>query len=231
MRTVVTVATGPYIKGQQRLLAEVVRQDYNYKHWSGSLPGGSPAHKDVPYAFKAFAMKAAAAEQDGENTTLLWCDSCMIPIRSMEPIWEQIESDGYFVMNNGFSNYEWTADSAYKDLFPRLTYDCACRLNREISHVVGGLVGLDLTKDVGQKFLAEWYRLASETKAFCGPWINANAACGPPDVRGHRHDQTALSVIAWSLDCKLTDPPIMSYGRPDDPQDKRTIILADGSYV
>ena len=54
---------------------------------------------------------------------------------------------------------------------------------------------------------------------------------------GHRHDQTAASVIAWRLRMKLTDPPIpFAYARTRDDgtvhiedQDERTILMADGS--
>jgi len=50
-------------------------------------------------------------------------------------------------------------------------------------------------------------------------------------VRGHRHDQTAASVIAWRLGFELTNPPnIFAYGRAGEAHDERTILLADGSY-
>ena len=93
----------------------------------------------------------------------------------------------------------------------------------------------------GQDFLAEYFRLAKETKAFCGPGINGKLwkeanprcyPCGPADVRGHRHDQTAASVIAWRLGMKLTNPPdVFAYGKAGDSNhDPRTILLADGDY-
>jgi hypothetical protein len=250
MRAIVSVATGPFVRGLDRLTEWCAAHDTEYVTWRGRLPNGAPSHADVPYAFKPFAMNAAAVEA----TTLLWCDSCMIPIKPLDPVWEQIERDGYLVFNNGYSNYEWTADSAYPDLFADVyrdlpahfdKLDATRNMNRNIKHVVGGLIGLDLTQQIGKDFLAEWYRLA-KTRAFCGPWINSNyphtvsprprsgwAPCGPPDVRGHRHDQSALSVIAWRLGCKLTEAPnLFSYAQLNVlPPDPRTVILADGGYL
>ncbi len=152
---------------------------------------------------------------------------------------------------NGYSNYEWTADSAYSDLFPDTgtmiakTLDDLRKVNRRIPHVVATTFGLNVRHPKGKAFLNEYYRLASETRAFCGPWTNSNAhpdtdvggpprvaPCGPSDVRGHRHDQTAASVIAMGLGFQLTDPPdIFAYGRADEQHDPRTILIADGSYV
>jgi hypothetical protein len=249
-RAVVCVATTPYYqRGQARLAgfgqhigaAELVMLKQE--------PPGSPVHSEVPYAFKAFALQQAA---DAGADLLLWCDASILPVRSLEPLWKRIQHDGYWFSQAGWSNYEWTADSAYQDLFPVLEnepIETARSFNRQIPHVVATAFGLNLGHPKGRAFLEEYYRLASKSRAFCGPWSNADhpdhfgaqwrwqpntrcAPCGPPDVRGHRHDQTAASVIAWRLSFQLTSPPdIFAYGRADEPHDERTLLLADGSYT
>jgi len=245
-RAVVCVATTErYQRGMDRLFhSEFIRNTainlYN------EVPIGCPPHDLKPYAFKAYAMKYAA---DAGADLVLWADACILPIRSMEPLWEKIERDGYWICRNGFTNYQWTADSAYPDLFdwpvggePNPSLDDMRHINKTIPHVVATSFGLNLRSDIGRKFIDEYYRLASETRAFCGPWANSARkdwnlgqpddrslvdACGPPDVLGHRHDQSAASVIAWRLGMQLTDPPeIFAY----PPGDERTILLADGSY-
>ena len=51
---------------------------------------------------------------------------------------------------------------------------------------------------------------------------------GPLDVLGHRHDQTALSVIAWRLGCVLDAPPdTFAYKGGEN---EKTILIADGAY-
>jgi hypothetical protein len=244
---VVNVATTDHFRVGQKRLAyrlEMMGEPFEYWTWEAS---GWPLHSDIPYGFKAHALKAVA---DKGIDLLLWADSCILPIRSLEPLWERIEKDGYWFARNGFSNYEWTADSAYPDLF----HDVSCEaahfwidgmraINRTIPHVVATAFGLNVKHPLGKAFLNEYFRLASETRAFCGPWINTNhasahprrserwryGACGPPDVKGHRHDQSAASVIAWRLGMKLTDVPlIFSYKGGET---ENTILVADGDFA
>lgn len=240
-RLIVNYADGRYLRGQERLKREAERLGEKVLSWR-SLPFGWQKHEDKPYAFKAYAMHCASQAAD----QIIWCDASIVPIRSLEPIWERIARDGYWFSHNGFDNYTWTADSAYKDLF-WCEMEYARKINRKIPHVVATAFGLDTRHDLGRKFLERYFWLASETKAFCGPWFNlaytgpvlawrharepngtrTNTVCGPPDVAGHRHDQTAASVLAWKLGFKLTNPPeIFSY----PPGDERTILLADGDF-
>jgi len=262
MRAIISVATGSYVRGLDRLTEWCALNGVDYVTFRDRLPEGSPTHQDVPYAFKAHALAAASTACD----TLLWCDSSVVPIRSLDPLWERIERDGYWIANNGWTNYEWTADSAYPDLFPELfrrqrygpigppssweekraSDEWQIRdENKRIPHVVATTFGISLAHPTGRAIFEEYYRLASKTKAFCGPWTNdnyriepcdhaewkgeRNAPCGPSDVRGHRHDQTALSVIAWRLGCQLTScPDIFAYHDPKKEPDERTILLAKG---
>jgi hypothetical protein len=231
--------------------------------WRSRLPKDCPSHQLVPYAMKAYALHEAA--QKGHDL-LLWADASILPIRSLEPLWERIERDGYWFSSNGYSNYTWTADSQYCDLFEPefarlygLDSTSVRQLpvssrpqqhiretNQEIPHVVATAFGLNLAHHKGREFLAEYYRLASQTRAFCGPWMNSMntdysdqkvdgvrcAPCGPPDVKGSRHDQTCASVLAWRLGFELTNPPdIITYGRMGEVFDTKTILVADGSYV
>lgn len=235
-RCVVSFADTPrYQRGMERLRDSLLKQDpdlvtmmYRQREtfW--------PSHQEKPYAFKAYALQSAG--HLGFDT-LIWADSCILPIRSLEPLWQKIETEGYWIARNGWTNYQWTADSAYPDLFgPDKVHgrdmDRLRQINKEIPHVVATSFGISLQHARGREFLAEYFRLASETNAFCGPWKNTpETPCGPPDVLGHRHDQTAASVIAWRLGMQLTDcPEIFAYGRADQEHDPRTIILADGSF-
>ena len=250
-RCVVNVATGSlYVRGQARLIEALALQGVDYVHFRDRLPEGSPTHFDIPYAFKAFALKEAAETFD----TLLWCDACIVPgPRPLDELWEKIERDGVWIAKNGYSNYEWTADGAYPALFS-LASDAdnyeeglaiARERNRKVQHVVATAFGISPAHPKGRELLDEYFRLASETKAFCGPWQNRNwngsparpadpwrgeriATCGPPDVRGHRHDQTALSVIAWRIGVELNECPEWFSYRGGETE--RTCLVADGAY-
>lgn len=243
---VVNVATTGYYQKGQRRLVDAFAQLPNRPALMAypTLSAGWPSHQQRPYAFKAYALKHAA---DLGYTKLLWADACILPIAPLEPIWARAAEAGVWICRNGWTNYEWTADSAYPDLFldnPRpFDLEYAREQNRAIPHVVATTFALDLDHPKGKAFLAEYYWLASGTEAFCGPWTNAQpvndsmpttdptgriARCGPADVRGHRHDQTAASVIAWRLGIPLVDPPAMFAYKGGETKD--TILVADGAY-
>ena len=234
-RCVVSVATGdryrPFLK---RLSDEFAKIDpgTEQRFW-GVMPEGCPSHQEVPYAFKAFALAQSVIHAE----LLLWADVAVVPIRSLEPLWEKIERDGAYIPLNGWFNAEWCADSAYADLFPGVPIEEAREMNR-IPHAVATTFGINTRSEVGAKLLSEYYRLAN-TKAFCGPWSNTNrpnntfkydpsmmGPCGPPEVYGHRHDQSALSVIAHSLGIKLTPCP---WGFSYPPGTEETMLLAVGA--
>lgn len=239
-RAICCVATTPrYQKGMKRLANAVIEEVFAkrdiWRAWNVE-PEGCPTHAQIPYAFKAYALKDVAHDAD----LLLWADASILPIRSLEPLWERIERDGYWFANNGWRNDQWTADSAYPDLFPDDTYDVARAVNSHIPHVVATSFGLNVKSEIGREFLNEYYRLASTTKAFCGPWWNSNgeredyrkfagaAPCGPPSCLGHRHDQCAASVIAWRLGMKLTESPSIFTYRGQETDD--TILVAEGAF-
>lgn len=216
-RCIVSVAAGlnlagePYAKGLARLIASPLLYS-TLMTWRDALPHGSPSHQDVPYAFKAYALKTAA---DQGFDTLLWCDACIVPgARSFNDLWEKIETQGYWFSRNGYWNSEWTAESAYADL--GVTHE----ENAAIPHVVATAFGLSLKHSAGREFLDEYFRLA-QTKAFCGPWS------GGIGVQ-HRHDQTAAGVLAWRLKMQLTDPPEWFAYRKGETE--KTVLVADGNY-
>lgn len=218
-RVAVNVSTGTTYRALQGRLNQKLQEYGNceIKLWSDPLPKSWTPHKEVPYAFKKHAIYASM----GDSNLILWLDSAILPLRSLEPLWKQIEDVGYFVPANGnMMNYEWTAESAYNDLFPTVSREAAIGLNRSIPHCSSAAFGFNLDTWIGREALDEFAHFANG-RAFCGPWANSNgpdkdryqedylkklyttAPCGPPDVRGHRHDQTALSVIAWRLSMKL----------------------------
>ena len=231
-RCVVNVGTGRYITGTMRLQAQVrANGACAMQSWTENTPERWPSHQRKPYAFKAYALKETAGFAD----TLLWCDSSMVlGSRPLADLFEKIETDGYWIARNGWTNYEWTADSAYPHLFPGVDLEDAREMNRKIPHVVATAFGLSMKHSVGRVFLAEYFRLASQTSAFCGPWTNGpayhdnarQAPCGPPDVHGHRHDQTAASVLAHRLGMKLSDCPewFSYFGGETD----KTCLIAKG---
>lgn len=216
---VVNVATGDhYIKGQKRLLDALGDQAAAIT-WTNEMPPGSPAHHEIPYAFKAYALQYAAVSG---QSLLLWADASILPVAPLGPLFDRIAEEGYWISNNGWNNAEWTADFAYRDL------GVTPEENALIPHVASTAFGINTLHPTGWKILTEFARLA-RTRAFCGPWRNTpTTPCGGAGVLGHRHDQSALSLIAWRMKCRLTQPPdVFAYLGGET---KDTVLLAHGAY-
>lgn len=215
-RLVLNVATGVYVAGQRRLKRALVDPLLS---WADEMPPGSLTHKRIPYAFKAWAIEAARMK--GADL-ILWADACILPIRSMEPLWALIERQGYWFSRNGFWNGQWCSDAALSLL--GITREESFRQE----HVVATTFGLNLRSEIGTRFASEYLRLA-QNGSFRGPWMNnGGEASADPRVTGHRHDQTAASVIAHRLGMGLTNPPEWFAYRGGEVES--TVLVADGAY-
>lgn len=221
---ITSVANGYFVDGLNRLDKAIWETNQGMKRvwWRDKWPPGSPSHRECNYAFKGYALEHAV--NSGDVRFLIWADSSIVPLRRLDPILEIAAEQGAWVSNNGFTNYQWTQDSAYKTLFPHLDLEPAREMNKTIKHVVAGFFVLDLHHQTGAWMYSEFVRLA-KSGCFHGPHSN-DGSIGPPDVLGHRHCQSALSVIAWRARIKLTDPPnCFCY---DGAQTEATVAVARG---
>ena len=55
------------------------------------------------------------------------------------------------------------------------------------------------------EMLLEWSALSVDGTTFEGPWINDGSCSADPRCLGHRHDQTAISLLAHKYGFKLFD--------------------------
>jgi hypothetical protein len=220
-KMVVNVATGHYVVGQRRLLNALKQfsPDAETLTWADQLPAGSPTHQELNYAFKGWAMVAAA--ESGADL-LLWCDASILPIADLAPLWDLIERQGTWFSDNGWTNGQWCSDAALP-LFAMTREEAFGQ-----RHVMTTAFGLNLRSQTGKLVLSQFFQFACNG-SFHGPWKNdAGQASTDPRVLGHRHDQTAASVIAHRLGIPLSQPPaIIAYKGGETAE---TILLADGCY-
>lgn len=179
--------------------------------WVNSFPPQSPSHDISPYAFKVYAIKEVVRRG---AKAVLWADSSVHAVQNLEPLWRRIETEGYWLPDNRSNPEqdrtcgEWTCDSALEPL----------GITREeafgIPQITATVFGLDFRHNIAVQFLHEWERL-EKAGAFKGPWVNTDGEASiDPRVLGHRHDQTAASVVAHRLGMKLTKQP-MFLGNPE----------------
>jgi len=201
-RMVVSVGVGPRCAGGfQRLAERLYELGEPLMAWQNAWPPGSPTHEENPYAFKIYALEHANLAGFLARP-LLWLDSTVIVLKPLGPLWDLIERQGYWISrNHGMVTGPFCCDAALPIL--GISREEAF----EIPHVVATCFGLDMRRSIAQEFLARWKALA-EAGAFKGPHRNdSGEASADPRVLGHRHDQTAASVVAWRLGMQLTDPP------------------------
>ena len=183
-------------------------------HWT-DYPEGCPTHEEVPYAFKPFALKFI--EREFKHDLLLWLDSAVYAQHNLTPLFDQIRSDGYLFVRNGWSSGHWCTDKQLEAF--NLTREQAF----EIPHPMACIIGLDITSKVGKKVLDRYY---DYHPLFVGDWKNDKKQVSKDSrVLGSRHDQSVLGLIIHDLGLRYTDPSgVISY----DITDKSSILLSQG---
>lgn len=201
-----TVAIGGwYPRGAARMIEEFSRVSSGYEIQAhvNVLPAGAPAgviengYDYTGYCAKPFAAKAAW--DSGADIAILM-DAAFYPIRRINPLVEHIARVGYFLCRNGYKVGEWASDRALERM--GLTRDEAFRMEEVSSYCVG----FNFNRPESGALLDKWCDLAADRLTFPGPHTNIGHsgrnhgfASADNRVRGHRHDQTALSVTAHRL--------------------------------
>jgi len=156
--------------------------------WRGEYPPQSPTHHAVHYAFKLFALEYALKLG---HRTLLWVDSRVYATAPVEPLFDQLERDGYFLVHGADMLGNWTSD------------DCLAHwsMNRDEAMGVwllsGTYIGFDLGNSLGREIFREW-QWHYEQGRFMG------ARSKDPRCLGHRNDEVPLSFMAHKMGLKPT---------------------------
>ena len=198
---VVSVAIGSwYPRGQVRLAKSLTEQGYNgdLLFWNGEYPPGSPTHREAPYAFKICALEHARAR--GYDVAL-WADCSIWFVKPPTPLFDTIGERGYWFMTQGWNVGQWCSDDALPKL--KITREAAFKMPM----VAATFFGLDFRSEDSIKVL-EWQRSRCDDGTFVGSWTNELQQVSMcPGVLGHRHDQTALSVIIHKRGLVMDYPP------------------------
>ena len=165
MRCVISLATvgHPYVQGLRRL-----EHSLSVTHFSGELvcwrpgefPSGAPAHRQVPFAFKPYCF--AEARRQGFDS-VLWLDSSCVALRSLDPVFRQIEREGHVIFRNGSHSVgAWSSDRALDEL------ELSRAQAMKIPEVNAAAIGLGLRHAAALEFLDRWIDAAQGEVAFRG---------------------------------------------------------------
>jgi hypothetical protein len=208
-----------YSSGLARIRDGLSKTGYRggFLAWDQQYPEGSPRGEEAFCAFKPFCF--VAAQTQGYRLAL-WLDAGIRIKRALDPLFESIQRRGYLFFPEQHSVGEYCKDDALRTL----------GITREESFAIpscwGAAIGLDLESPKAVDFLRQWKELATDGVTFSGPkWSGVHGwprkASPDPRVKGHRHDQTAASVIAYRLG--------MSEWEPRDLFDRS--LVADPGFV
>lgn len=208
-------------RGLDRLEASLLRTKFDGRvmTWRDQWPAGSQDHETVQYGFKAFALRAAL---DAKAECALWVDASLWAIKSIDPLFEHIEREGYLLFLNGWSIGQFCKDAA----LPRL------KMTREeamkIPLPVGGCFGVNFKHPLGLAFYHDFMHYARDGVTFPGPWTNENGECSADKrVLGHRHDQVAMAEIIHRRKLSMVHPPKWFAYWSADPNPE-TLLVARG---
>jgi|SRR6185369_3847931 len=217
MRCVVSVATGKHYCANQDHLREQVRHSGFCLFWRDHLPEDSPTHAENPYAFKPYAIEEADRAGAG---LVLWMDSSVVVLKDLEPLWQLIESQGYwFSRNYAYNNGQFCNDEALAIM--GITREQAF----DVPQVVASCFGLDLRQKIAQDFLKRW-KLLAEAGAFKGDRGDLSGCGDMTKFVGHRNDQSCAAQVAYELGMVLTDPPAW-FAEQGHPQSEETILTLE----
>jgi hypothetical protein len=185
-----------YPRGQQRLIESLknVGFDGDVLTFTEEKEINCPTHQKVPYGFKPYALKYAV-EQGYE--LILWCDASVWAIKPIDAIFDEIEKNNYCFFYNCLTG-TYSSDASLK------SFDITREESFNIPMLMGICMGFNMSTDICKEFLKRWLEKANDGITFPGCWHNNhNEVSDDPRVLGHRHDQTAASIIAHQLNMKL----------------------------
>jgi len=198
-----------YPRGLKRLVNFVKKSDfrghilYRIGGWP-NMEGGSLALAHVPYAFKASFFKEAQAKG---YKKALWLDTAILPVVSLNTIFDMIQEKGYFSMGNSHNIGPYMTSPAIQAF--GITFEEA----HQIPSCSAGITGIDFTQIVGRTIVDRWYAAAQNKVAFFSP----------------RSDQNALSIILHSLGLPLC--PIERLAHNRNAINNETLLLIEREFV
>jgi len=183
--------------------------------WVNTYPPGAPGSIVVdgyeygPYCAKPWALRHAF--ESGCDAAIL-LDAAFFPIRPIHPLFEHIAQRGYYFCRNGNSVGEWSSDRCL-DHF---------QVSREeafqIPEISSYCVGLNFHDVRAVDLLKQW--CFQPVEVIAGHHTNTGHkgrnvgfVSDVRLVKGHRHDQTVLSILAHQLgmDELIDRPKFTSY--------------------
>ena len=168
-----------YPGGLRKLLHSITTSDFrgHVLYRLGGWPNveeGSLVLAHVPYAFKPCFFKEA--KRLGYKR-VLWLDTSILPLVSLNTIFDGIKEKGYFIMGNTHTV------GPYMNVHAAKALGITVKEAYHIPSCSAGLFGVDFTQTIPSKIIDRWYKAASDPEAYFSG----------------RSEQSVLSVILYQF--------------------------------
>lgn len=210
-----------YLKGLARL-GESLRNNFDgdFLAFVGEASCGAPAHEENPYAFKIYCIQRAI---EAGYEQILWLDSSCFAVAPVQPVFDEIEKDGFIFQDSGHWLGNWANDQTLA--YFGLNRDEAMNM-RMIGNA--GFLGLNARPSKPMFFFQQW-KQAMLDGMFKGAWNN-NEKTESQDERcfGARHDMGCSSALVHQLGLAhlmKSDEEWLQYAGPYDKILNDTIIF------
>lgn len=174
---------GDYAKKLQRLKASLKGNfDGDFIAFTSHEEIGCQPHSVIPYQFKPYAI--AKTIEMGYDL-ILWCDSPIVAVKNIQPVFDHIEKHGYLFFDNiGHPVGRWTNDKTLAAF--GVTRDEAM----DIKMIMACCMGFDFRQKLVRHVLQHYYDVSKYL--FPGSWSD------------HRHDQSVMSLLIHDFDLEIT---------------------------
>jgi hypothetical protein len=184
-----------YEKGQARLAESITKNNcFIETFFTQNSFINSFFNPSCPYTIKSAIISQAI---NWGYESILWLDCSIWLNKDLSPIFEQIEQDGYYLIDSGYNCAQTISDKALKIV--NLSRDEAEKIPETWSCVFG----LNMNNEKGRN-LAHNFLDMSKKGVFEGSREHDNQS-NDQRFLFHRQDQSGLSLSAYFSNCHLTD--------------------------
>jgi hypothetical protein len=191
---------GNYRRMQTRLYNSLISVGYDGDIWlfndEKEISEDCPTHEEVPYAFKAFAIKKAI---DAGYENIIWMDSAVYAVKPIDTFLHHIKTVGFVFFDNiGFTVGDYTSDACLDK------FGWSRQRAFDTKMIMACCFGINVTKSKSKEFFDRYLQASKDGVSYLGAWINNDGEVSTDDrVRGHRHDQSVASIVINELNMEI----------------------------
>ena len=229
VRAIVNYVTSDdrYLAGMARLRLSCARFALDVRHEfygphsiSRSVPHSGPGM--VQYGFKPVSIATAMFLP---SESIIWCDASVVLTGDPTPAFEFVEEHGHAFAHSGFSVADWTSDRCLAAL------GMSRKEAKSVPMIAAICLGFDARRRKVNEMLRQWETLALD-KALGPACFNGSHRNDPvgtvsddPACRGHRHDQSVLSILAHRYGLQINHWPHFAYATPEGKSPRDGVCL------